>query len=110
LYKTKIRELIAKMFAIMTNVLPANRATANEYLDLVYRGVTSLESSIAPCFITDSLQEKFRSYVEAEEARLRDNLKDVRYDIDARDTLALVIGPGRIERVGIFCCNLFRSR
>ncbi|KAJ7248435.1 hypothetical protein C8J57DRAFT_1358239 [Mycena rebaudengoi] len=109
LYKTKIRELIAKMFAIMTNVLPANRATANEYLDLVYRGVTSLESSIAPCFITDSLQEKFRSYVEAEEARLRDNLKDVRYDIDARDTLALVIGPGRIERVSIFCCNLQRD-
>ncbi|KAJ7849789.1 hypothetical protein B0H14DRAFT_3866764 [Mycena olivaceomarginata] len=98
IYKTKIRELIAKMFAIMPSVLPSNRAYANDYLDLVYRGVTSLESAIAPCFITESLQEKFRSYVEAEENRLRDNLRDVRFDIDARDTLELVVGPGRIER------------
>ncbi|KAJ7461994.1 hypothetical protein FB451DRAFT_1267439 [Mycena latifolia] len=97
-YKTKIRELIAKMFAIMPHVLPQNRAYANEYLDLVYRGVTSLESAIGPCFITESLQEKFRSYVEAEENRLRENLRAVRYDIDARDTLELVMGPGRIER------------
>ncbi|KAJ6536683.1 hypothetical protein DFH09DRAFT_1324429 [Mycena vulgaris] len=97
-YKTKIRELIAKMFAIMPRILPANRAYANEYLDLVYRGVTSLESAIGPCFITESLQEKFRSCVEAEESRLRANLRDVRYDIDAHDTLELVMGPGRIER------------
>ncbi|KAJ7181616.1 hypothetical protein C8R43DRAFT_969666 [Mycena crocata] len=97
-YKTKIRELIAKMFAVMQHILPANRAYADQYLDLVYRGITSLESAIGPCFITDSLQEKFRSYVEAEENRLQDNLRDIRFDIDARDTLELVMGPGRIER------------
>lgn len=105
IYKTKIRELIAKMFAIMPSVLPSNRAYTNDYLDLVYRGVTSLESAIAPCFITESLQEKFRSYVEAEENRLRDNLRDVRFDIDARDTLELVAGPGRIERVSGFALD-----
>ncbi|KAJ6560234.1 hypothetical protein B0H19DRAFT_1146862 [Mycena capillaripes] len=97
-YKIKIRELIAKMFAIMPSILPENKGYANEYLDLCYRGITSLESAIAPCFITESLQEKFRSYVEAEENRLRDNLRDVRFDIDARDTLELVMGRGRIER------------
>ncbi|KAJ7770993.1 hypothetical protein DFH07DRAFT_1057757 [Mycena maculata] len=42
--------------------------------------------------------EKFRSYVEAEESRLRDNLRDTGFDINARDTLVLVTGPGRIER------------
>jgi hypothetical protein len=87
------------MFAIMPSILPANRAYANEYLDLCYQGITSLESAIGPCFITESLQEKFRSYVEAEENRLRHNLKAVRFDIDARDTLELIMGPGRIERV-----------
>ena len=99
IYANKIRELIAKMFALRTLVLPANRTAVNTYLESIYRDVTSLESGVQPCYVNEALQEKFSSYVEAEEARLRGNLEAVEYDIDAANTLALVTGEGRIERV-----------
>ncbi|KAF7361998.1 hypothetical protein MVEN_00545000 [Mycena venus] len=98
LYANKIRELIAKMFALRTRVLPANRTAVNSYLETIYQGVTSLESGLAPCYVNEALQEKFSSYVEAEEVRLRGNLEAVDYDLDAANTLTLVTGQGRIER------------
>jgi hypothetical protein len=49
--------------------------------------------------VNEALQEKFSSYVEAEEERLRGNLEAVDYDLDAANTLTLVTGQGRIERV-----------
>ncbi|KAF7376029.1 hypothetical protein MSAN_00017700 [Mycena sanguinolenta] len=98
IYATKIRELIAKMFALRTRVLPANRTAVNSYLETIYQGVTSLESGLAPCFVNEALQERFKDYVEAEESRLRRNLEAVDYDLDAANTLSLVTGQGRIER------------
>ncbi|KAJ7777905.1 hypothetical protein DFH07DRAFT_730843 [Mycena maculata] len=98
IYATKIRELIAKMFALRTLVLPANRIAVNSYLETIYHGVVSLESGLAPCFVSEALQDKFRSYVDSEEARLRGNLEAVDYDLDAANTLTLVTGEGRIER------------
>jgi hypothetical protein len=87
------------MFALRTRVLPANRTAVNSYLETIYQGVTSLESGLAPCYVNEALQEKFSSYVEAEEERLRGNLEAVDYDLDAANTLTLVTGQGRIERV-----------
>ncbi|KAJ6591176.1 hypothetical protein DFH09DRAFT_195515 [Mycena vulgaris] len=98
IYATKIRELMAKLFALRTLVLPANRTAVNSYLDAIYQPVTSLEAGLAPCYVNEALQEKFSSYVEAEEARLRGNLEAVDYDLDAANTLTLVTGQGRIER------------
>ncbi|KAJ7498476.1 hypothetical protein FB451DRAFT_1016491 [Mycena latifolia] len=97
-YAGKIRELLAKMFALRLNVLPANRGSVNKYLDSIYHGVTTLHSALNPCYINEGLQEKFNSYVEAEEARLRGNLEAISYDIDASNTLSLITGQGRIER------------
>ncbi|KAJ6610414.1 hypothetical protein B0H10DRAFT_2060657 [Mycena sp. CBHHK59/15] len=97
-YAAKIRELIAKMFALRSRVLPANRTSVNGYLDSIYHGVTTLCAGLNPCYINEGLQEKFNSYVEAEEARLRGNLEAISYDIDALNTLYLITGQGRIER------------
>ncbi|KAJ7639351.1 hypothetical protein FB45DRAFT_1024083 [Roridomyces roridus] len=97
-YVKKIRELLAKMFALRVKVLPINRGSVNQYLDSIHHFVTSLYSGVNPCYVNDGLQEKFNSYVEAEEARLRGNLEAVSYDIDALNTLYLVVGHGRIER------------
>ncbi|KAF9242644.1 hypothetical protein BU15DRAFT_60359 [Melanogaster broomeanus] len=44
------------------------------------------------------LDEKIRPYVEEEQARIATNLESVMWNIDAMNTLALVVGPGRIER------------
>ncbi|KAJ7368797.1 hypothetical protein DFH08DRAFT_33383 [Mycena albidolilacea] len=97
-YVVKIQELLAKMFALRLHVLPANRGSVNKYLDSIYNGVTTLHSGLNACYINESLQEKFHSYVEAEEARLRGNLEAISYDIDALNTLYLISGQGRIER------------
>ncbi|KAJ6515406.1 hypothetical protein C8R45DRAFT_208195 [Mycena sanguinolenta] len=97
-YVGKIKDLLAKMFALRLHVLPANRVSVNKYLESIYHGVTTLHSGLNPCFINDSLQEKFTSYVDAEEARLRGNLEAISYDIDALNTLYLITGEGRIER------------
>ncbi|KAJ7507339.1 hypothetical protein B0H11DRAFT_2319240 [Mycena galericulata] len=98
IYATKIRELIAKMFALRTLVLPANRTAVNSYLETIYNGVVSLESGLSPCYVNEALQEKFKLFIDSEELRLRSNLEAVDYDIDAANTLELVTGSGRIER------------
>ncbi|KAJ7771114.1 hypothetical protein DFH07DRAFT_241844 [Mycena maculata] len=97
-YVGKIRELLAKMFALRLRVLPPNRGYVNKYLDSIYHGVTSLHSGLNPCYVNEGLQRKFTSYIEAEEARLRGNLEAISYDIDALNTVFLVTGHSRIER------------
>ncbi|KAJ7223972.1 hypothetical protein C8J57DRAFT_1591283 [Mycena rebaudengoi] len=97
-YSNKIQELVAKMFALRSHVLPANRSPVNRYLDSIYHGVSTLHSGLNSCYINESLQERFQSYVDAEEARLRGNLEAVSYDIDALNTVPLITGQGRIER------------
>lgn len=51
--------------------------------------------------VNDVIQAKFQSYIDEEEARLAANLDAVDYDIDAADTLVLVTGPDRIEKVRV---------
>lgn len=108
-YQSKIRALISKMFAILPNILPANRASVHQYINKTYEMVTTITASVNICNDTnEALQARFSSYIEAEEARIRGNLEAVEYDIDAEDTLSLVVGPGRIERVSDFRVHLRR--
>ncbi|KAF7302096.1 hypothetical protein MIND_00776400 [Mycena indigotica] len=109
-YAIKVRELLAKMFAVRLHVLPENRVAVNKYLETIYHGVTTLHSGVNPCYINESLQEKFAPYFDGEEARLRGNLEAVKYDIDALNTLYLVTGQGRIERFLMPLLYLLLSR
>ncbi|KAJ7115464.1 hypothetical protein C8R44DRAFT_880758 [Mycena epipterygia] len=97
-YVYKITEIVAKMFAIIPSIDPVNKTFVNMYLKTIYHGVQSLKASLNACYVNAGLQEKFATYVTAEEARLRKNLEGFQYDIDAPDTLELVTGPGRIDR------------
>lgn len=99
-YLRKIEEIIAKMFAILPAIQSANRTSVNKYLMKVHDDITTLQRSVDTCDVNESLQAKFSSHVQEEEARLKANLAAVDYDIDEMDTLALVTGPGRIEKVG----------
>jgi hypothetical protein len=107
-YATKISDIVAKMFAILPNILPENRASVNQYVSAVYIDVTTLQNSMNTCQTNNALQARFQTYIEAREARLKSNLESVKYVIDAMDSLALVTGPGMIERVGV--CLLTFSR
>lgn len=99
IYAAKIGELLAKMFAILPNIRPLNKSAVNAYLGAIYPGVASLQNGVQDCTVNYALQQKFQSYIDSEENRLRRNLEAVKYDIDAADTLVLVTGPGRIEKV-----------
>ena len=90
------------MFSTLDEVLPVNRSLVDRYLgdnilhrvDLLMRSVTIYEDR------GDSdLREKIQPYVAEEERRLRSTLESIAWDIDTMDTLALITGPGRIEKV-----------
>lgn len=69
------------------------------YLDDIWPDIATLTYSLGPRSQYEGLHEEFRSHVDAEEQRLRQGLEELRYDIDAEDTLRLITGPGRIEKV-----------
>lgn len=99
-YRDKINDLLAKMFALRPFVHPANRVAVNEYLHHVWWRVGQVCMSFTPFYPSDtSLREKFQSYTDVEEARIEKNLRDFNYTIDALDTLALITGPRCIEKV-----------
>ena len=98
-YAYKIEELFAKMEGVRSEVLPLNLQPIVKYFTYVWEAVHTL---IAPALSLQPSQddpEKFKSYIEAEEARLGNNLRAVDYIIDGTDTLTLITGIGRIEKV-----------
>ena len=98
-YRDMIDNICAKMFAIRPQVHPKNRHAVDWYLQTVWKKITTLTASFDPTYQDESLEKRFKSFVEAEEERLREGLELVKYHIDATDTLWLVTGPGCIENV-----------
>jgi hypothetical protein len=98
-YAKKIEELFAKMEGVHAEVLPPNRASIDDYFSVVWHFVNTLTAAVHPLEPGPDNLEKFRPYLEAEEARLCENLKAVDYIIDGTDTLTLITGVGRIEKV-----------
>jgi hypothetical protein len=103
-YSRKIEDLLAKMEGVRSVVLPPNREAIDRYFASVWGVVHTL---IAPMLSESSESSgsddinKFDSYLEAEEARLGNNLRAVDYVVDGIDTLPLIAGIGRIEKVRI---------
>ncbi|KAH8987639.1 hypothetical protein EDB92DRAFT_1948471 [Lactarius akahatsu] len=99
-YANKIEELLAKMEGIRAEVLPPNRKSIDEYFTYSWKFIHTLTAAVTPLLPepgTSNL-DRFRSYLEAEDARLSTNLKAVDYIIDGTDTLTLIMGVGRIEK------------
>lgn len=101
-YIVEIDHLLDNMFAIKSLVLPANRRFVERYLDSVWSLITELTTGFRRAEWNDAMREKFQSYVVEEENKMRERLETIRYDIDAADTLVLVTGPGRIEKVLLY--------
>ena len=98
-YALKIQDLLAKMDGVRAEVLPLNLQAIVDYFSLVWGPVHTL---LVPVLSLQTLQDesdKFKSYIEAEEARLQNNLRAVDYVIDGIDTLTLITGVGRAEKV-----------
>ena len=98
-YVGKIRNIVGHMHAMRASVLPENRHWVDYYLGKVWQlGHTFAASLRFPQSLPDWLEGKFQEYVTFEEERIRRNLSDIHYDIDALDTVYIVAGPGRIEK------------
>jgi hypothetical protein len=98
-YAQKIENLFAKMEGVRTTVLPPNRAAIDRYFWHVWDGVHTLTAVASSLSSGLDDAEKFKLHLEAEEARLEKNLRAVDYVIDGIDTLRLITGGGRIEKV-----------
>jgi hypothetical protein len=101
-YARKIEDLFAKMEGVRTTVLPPNVQGADRYFGFAWLIVHSLTSPVLTLELPDSVQAdlgNFKHHIEAEEKRLEKNLRAVNYVIDGSDTLALITGGGRIEKV-----------
>lgn len=99
---SEIDVLLAKMFALKRDVLPENRNAVEQYLHEVWTSVTTLTAAFRRVDINEELQRRFEDYTCASEGRLKEDLEAVKYEIDAEDTLALICGPGPIEKVFLF--------
>jgi hypothetical protein len=90
------------MEGVRSEVLPPNRRSVDDYFRFVWESVHTLTAAVASLQPESgpSSGDKFKSHLEAEEARLSANLKAVDYVIDGTDTLTLITGEGRIEKVG----------
>lgn len=89
------------MFALLPHLRQENKKYAYEYLDKVWRPIVTLNAAFNGGVGPDVLYKTFQSYVDAEEQRLKQSLDMARCNIDAMDTLHLIMGPGRIEKAGL---------
>ena len=104
-YSRKIEDMFAKMEGVRSVVLPPNQAAVDRYFACVYITVHTLTAAVLSQDYSQNSgsddSKRFNSYLEAEEARLENNLRAVDYVIDGTDTLPLITGVGRIEKVRI---------
>ncbi|KAJ7157929.1 hypothetical protein C8R43DRAFT_996337 [Mycena crocata] len=101
-YCIEIEELFAQMFLLKKEIgiqMPGNKRYINDYLDGCWQHVTALTSAIERY---DSpppwLEDKFADYVQSQEKILKERLEKIQYDIDALETVALLLRGDRIEQ------------
>lgn len=97
---SKIHAICEKMFLILKDIRHENQPSAEEYLTFVWKKILELtghpeSENIHSKFVLD----RFASYIKSEEIRLRKKLKAMNYDINDLDTVKILVGPGRIEKV-----------
>ncbi|RPD59334.1 hypothetical protein L227DRAFT_576182 [Lentinus tigrinus ALCF2SS1-6] len=99
MYANRIMILLSSMRDTIPKVLPRNRAAVDDYFVVwwwVAMMVTGLQNTSDA--ERDTPIYRFLEYINWEEDRLRGNLEKVKYNIDASDTLNLVMGAGGLEK------------
>ena len=106
----RYRQLILDIFGHMSNmrgkVRPENRTRVDYYLSQVWPTGFRLALSLRPpSGLPHGLEDRFEDYRVYEEERIRNNLRAIKYDIDAPETVYTVAGPGRLETVSTELCH-----
>ena len=92
------------MFEILPKLRPANRYWADYYLGKVWPLVAQLLFALQQDDLPD-LHTKFQPFIDLEEARIKQNLEDIKYDVDSTDLVSRV-GGERVEKVCRTSCLL----
>ena len=100
-----IQLLMSRIPIAVDEVLPVNRPMLDYFtthwciygLDMILAGICRSMDNIE----NDSrlFHQRFKEYVDAEEKKLTESLERVAYRIDAENTLFLVTGSERLEKV-----------
>lgn len=87
----------------LPRILGMNRLAVDSYLTETWGPSLTLTGGVE-WHGDPQLLARFQVYLDHEEERLRSNLEHVKYHIDASDTLSLVLGPRKLEKV---TCEVF---
>jgi len=98
-YAWKIEDLFAKMEGVRATVLPPNREAVDIYFLNAWRAVHPLTAAVSSQYSDLDDPEKFELYLESEGTRLESKLQTFNYVIDGIDTVTLITGKDRIEKV-----------
>ncbi|TFK81228.1 hypothetical protein K466DRAFT_558153 [Polyporus arcularius HHB13444] len=99
MHASRILILLSLMRDAVPKVLPRNRSAVDNYFVVwwwIGMMIAGLQNSFDAELNTPSY--RFQEYIDMEEARLRGNLERIKYNIDASDTLTLVMGTGGLEK------------
>ena len=102
MYAISIREKLTRIVDILPTVLPRNRYAADNYFASIwwiYAIIMGFQEGEMTSFEHTAERERFQEYIDFEETRIHNNLEKIKYHIDASDTLTLVVGHGRLEKV-----------
>ncbi|KAH7099791.1 hypothetical protein BKA62DRAFT_831480 [Auriculariales sp. MPI-PUGE-AT-0066] len=102
-YAQSIQRLRAQMMWLSCDVLPCNRARVDRYLynsslDTVDYMTRAIVAEWSEGDEDEVLMSHFDEYLEAEKERMKKGLERFGWEVDAFNTLQLIIGTGRIER------------
>lgn len=100
-YRDKIHSLFAHIFSLRSTIKAENRYWVDYYLRTVWPVAFELTQSLRSPDVAEHIEDKFSAFAQYEEERMMKNLEDIRFDIDALDTVYVVAGPGRIEKVSL---------
>jgi hypothetical protein len=105
-YCVEIEELFGQMTLLKKEItvkMPGNTRHVNDYIEGCWEHVTALTSSIERYSGEPWLMEKFAGYIQSQETILKERLDKIQYDIDAAETVSLVLRDKRIEGVSLCC-------
>ncbi|TCD67366.1 hypothetical protein EIP91_010200 [Steccherinum ochraceum] len=112
-YREQIHGIFAQMFALRSKLLPENRQGADFYLNKVWQSTVELTLAFKVDDLPSDVQiSRILPYAQYEEERIRRNLLDIRYDIDALDTVYVVAGKDseRLEKYVLILIYLLLRR
>lgn len=109
-YFRRIRAVISDIALSMYASLPANRKALSRFVkseevmfvENLLSGLRDVSEWDSTAFDTDASFAKFKDYILECEERMERNLRSVAYNIDDENTLAIVAGLRRIEKVRMF--------